>query len=45
MIKKVPRSLCVFREDEKQFLEKMEAKINSLQLGFEFGGIRMYLYV
>ena len=28
--KKVIRSMCEFREDEIEFLEKMEAKINSL---------------
>ena len=38
-------SVCEFREDEIEILEKMEAKINSLSLKFEFGGIKMYLQV
>ena len=36
-------SVCEFREDEIEILEKMEVKINSLSLEFEFGGIKMYL--
>ena len=38
-------AVCSEGKRRKDFLEKCRSKINSLQLGFEFGGIRLLLYV
>ena len=45
ILKNVLMGVCSEGKRRKDFLEKCRSKINSLQLGFEFGGIRLLLYV